>query len=641
MVDPQRCHIIVDDKVISVEPRSMDVLTYLANKDREVVSQLELFEAIWPDTTFNSNTVQRCITQLRKALGDDARNPTYISTHAKRGYCLDVEPKFITKRVEKKRRLNPIFIAAMLLSIVIGTMIWRTGQQVYQGKLTPITSSSSYDFSPVYSFDGKNLAFIRQKDGQTHIYLQELGISSPRRLTKDSKDYQSISWDKENQRLYFIVRDSLGDWVGQQSIDSTESTIVYRQMSSGSLWRLFPANGGFYYMLVDIPINDKPITSIRFFDQTSKINQDILSHSDSFTPYRIALSPNGREMAIAGENQRNQVEFRTYNIRSKSLSEPFATLPLGFTELNWHPNGKTLLVHHLNELYSLNLKGQFNKLPYASYQRLFNPSYHPNGKSIVMTLTEHDVDLLSYDIANKTTNILIDSDGEDNSARFSPIDNSLAFISSRSGRQQVFLHDGEREVLVYENIENFPIYHSPIWSSDGKKLSFAVANTLYLYQVGSNTLHKIAMPESFTAVLDWYSDGQKLLTVIKELDISYFATYDLNTGEFNKMTTSGVDFSARLGERDELTYYKNDTLFWGERRFPLKDLPDINSDVIPYQDSLLFMSNHSIIRFDGSDYRVLVSKIPPKAFKLADIKGGEKILFISNPAQDANIVQME
>ncbi len=91
-VDVPRCQIIDRAKTTSVEPRSMDVLAFLAAHPRQVISQQALFDALWPDTLFSPGAIQRCIAQLRKAMGDDARSPIFISTHSKRGYCLDVVP---------------------------------------------------------------------------------------------------------------------------------------------------------------------------------------------------------------------------------------------------------------------------------------------------------------------------------------------------------------------------------------------------------------------------------------------------------------------------------------------------------------------------------------------------------------------
>lgn len=59
--------------------------TAIQNRDR-VVAQQELLETYWTGRVVVESTLHRVINQLRKALGDLARDPRYIRTISKRGY---------------------------------------------------------------------------------------------------------------------------------------------------------------------------------------------------------------------------------------------------------------------------------------------------------------------------------------------------------------------------------------------------------------------------------------------------------------------------------------------------------------------------------------------------------------------------
>jgi len=72
---------------IRIKPRNMDVLMYLADRQGTVVSSGELLDAIWR-APMSDHAVHKAIADLRKALADDARNPSYIRTVPRRGYCL-------------------------------------------------------------------------------------------------------------------------------------------------------------------------------------------------------------------------------------------------------------------------------------------------------------------------------------------------------------------------------------------------------------------------------------------------------------------------------------------------------------------------------------------------------------------------
>ncbi len=62
------------------------VLLYLIDRRDRTVSKDELMENVWPGTAVTDDAVVQCIVDLRRALGDDARNPFFIRTIPKLGY---------------------------------------------------------------------------------------------------------------------------------------------------------------------------------------------------------------------------------------------------------------------------------------------------------------------------------------------------------------------------------------------------------------------------------------------------------------------------------------------------------------------------------------------------------------------------
>src|SRR5262245_39514274 len=81
-------------ETVRLEPKAMELLVALASRPGQVVSREELLTAVWPGVVVGDEALSQAVTKLRKALGDDARAPTYIETISKRGYRLiaGVEP---------------------------------------------------------------------------------------------------------------------------------------------------------------------------------------------------------------------------------------------------------------------------------------------------------------------------------------------------------------------------------------------------------------------------------------------------------------------------------------------------------------------------------------------------------------------
>jgi DNA-binding winged helix-turn-helix (wHTH) protein/TolB-like protein/Flp pilus assembly protein TadD len=72
----------------------MDVLVHLAANPERVVSKEELLTVVWGGAFVEEGALAQAIHSLRKALGDDARQPRFIQTVPKRGYRLvaGIEP---------------------------------------------------------------------------------------------------------------------------------------------------------------------------------------------------------------------------------------------------------------------------------------------------------------------------------------------------------------------------------------------------------------------------------------------------------------------------------------------------------------------------------------------------------------------
>ncbi|MGZ5710743.1 MAG: winged helix-turn-helix domain-containing protein [Burkholderiales bacterium] len=87
LVEPALNQLSAGGKTVKLEPKTMALLYYLAEKSGQVVSREALLAAIWPGVVVGYDSLTQAVIKLRKALGD-ADASTYIQTIPKRGYRL-------------------------------------------------------------------------------------------------------------------------------------------------------------------------------------------------------------------------------------------------------------------------------------------------------------------------------------------------------------------------------------------------------------------------------------------------------------------------------------------------------------------------------------------------------------------------
>lgn len=72
------------DREVALRPKSFEVLRYLLENAGRLASKEELIKAVWPDVSVTDESVTRCISDVRQALGDADQH--IIKTVLKRGY---------------------------------------------------------------------------------------------------------------------------------------------------------------------------------------------------------------------------------------------------------------------------------------------------------------------------------------------------------------------------------------------------------------------------------------------------------------------------------------------------------------------------------------------------------------------------
>src|SRR5450755_4959662 len=85
-VNPTSGQISRKGETARLEVRTMRLLLCLAEHAGEVVSIDDLLSQVWSEVIVTRDSVYQAVTSLRRVLGDDPKQPTYIATVPRLGY---------------------------------------------------------------------------------------------------------------------------------------------------------------------------------------------------------------------------------------------------------------------------------------------------------------------------------------------------------------------------------------------------------------------------------------------------------------------------------------------------------------------------------------------------------------------------
>jgi len=119
---------------VELRAKALELLLYLIENRGRSVSHRELLEKVWPEVRVTESSITQCISELRHALDDSPRDPRYIETRTKRGYCFIApifhrptehvvlaEPPRLRRRRHAKQR--PVLVTVSVLGILVLSIV--------------------------------------------------------------------------------------------------------------------------------------------------------------------------------------------------------------------------------------------------------------------------------------------------------------------------------------------------------------------------------------------------------------------------------------------------------------------------------------------------------------------------------------
>ncbi len=424
------------------------------------------------------------------------------------------------------------------IAFVSGGDVWSVPSEGGQARL--LVSHAANESKPLFSPDGRYLAFGSARTGNGDIYLLELESGSLRRLTFDDANDQLDAWSRDGKWIYFTSssRDisgmndiyrvpATGGTPMQVSSDRYTNEFESTPLADGSIifaargnaasqwWRkgsshldessIWEKTGDVYKELT--PSGAKQMWPMAtadgskvFFVSDRAGAQNIWSMPNggaakqvtNFTDGRVvwaSMSYDGQEIVFernfriwkmkTGDGKAAEVPITLRGAASSPMNERMS-LGSQIREMALSPDGKKVAVTARGEIFAASAKdgGEAVRVTNTVAPESY-VTWSPDSKRLVYVSERNGaMEIFQYDFATETETQLTRGTNTDTSPIFAPDGKSFAFV--RNARA-LFVYDievkKEREVCKLF-VDPAPLFGGDAfkWSPDGKWIAFLTAS---------------------------------------------------------------------------------------------------------------------------------------------------------------------
>ncbi len=552
--DPARQTLTCPQQQQQLEPMAAELLAYFCQHPGRTLSKDELIMQVWQGRIVTDNAVARLITKLRKALADDPQQPQFIATLPKKGYRLiaSVTPLPATQMTSQSQLLSATaahsshnspssqnspdsrvtastatlassslaatlattrprppalsfqrhgFWLAMLL-LLLGLAVLSTNgfKPVPTPKVRLLTQETVPAHFAQLSPNGELLLYNTRADGNVRQYLKRLSDQQQIEISHGvDLGVGPASWSPDGLNMVYLVasRERCEYWTRPVTdLQLGPATLIHR-CPPGSFGMIRYTHQADEVIFAARQHRQAPYLLYRLNLQSQQLLELNQPQALNAGNSQFDLHPSEQKILISSPDQQQWEGFYQLDLTSNQLTMLFkqnAYVCCGI----WSHDGRHVVLtgeHPATELIAYDLSGQQQQVLYAGPQRLSWPQRHPNGRDYVFT--GHDQrDQLLLAVNGKTSPLLSHS-SHDQLGRFAPDGQSIAFISQRSGRNQVWLTDmSSRQPRQLTHWPDNRHILDLVWSPDGQQLAVLTLNQIHLIQRSNGDSQQVALAEA-------------------------------------------------------------------------------------------------------------------------------------------------
>ncbi|MBO6577239.1 MAG: PD40 domain-containing protein [Rhodothermales bacterium] len=496
LVEPSLNRISRPGTVRQLDPRLTQVLLCLSETPGQVVRREELLDQVWRDVVVSENTISSAIARLRKLLGDDWQNPSYIETISKSGYRLiapvrhDEGPRLLTLVQNPPSTVGAGAFswglaggASLIALTLIVIAIWPRATGTLPTDLLearPLLTLSGEEHGAVLSPDGRHVAFAwRTPDRDAiDVYVQLIGEPNAVRFTDGPGPAGLPAWSPDGASLAFAAADTVRGECGLYR----KPLIGGQRLRIGScpngIAALDWSPDGSTLVMTGRPTPAQP-AQLGLVDVGTGVHRPLLppptTGRGDVDPH---FSPDGSRIAFRRFRPAGGADLFTVSADGSELTRLTFDSASHVQGVTWLPDGRSLLITSNREgryrLWRVTAGGDA-PTRLAHFDHGMGRLHHARGAGRFLYRSlrdESDLWQISLDSLGLGPSPVLYSSREDIAPAYSPDGHRIAFASRRSGQYEIWSgHPSGQELIQHTAFDGAPI-GAPRWSPDASRIVF-------------------------------------------------------------------------------------------------------------------------------------------------------------------------